>query len=79
MTRSDLEVDDRSAVKRGHAAPQEARRHTEKSLAAIPAGPSTRRSLRRIADPEVHASLAVLGPETDREGVLARIAEQTGR
>ena len=50
---------------------------TEKSLAAIPAGPSARRSLQRIADPEIQASLAVLRPEADGEGVLARIAEQT--
>ena len=79
VARGDLDADDRSAVEA--LVTRHLKKHggsTEKSLAAIPAGPSTRRSLQRIADPEIHASLAVLGPETDGDGVLARIAERTG-
>ncbi len=79
VARGDLDADDRSAVEA--LVTRHIKKHggsTEKSLAAIPAGPSTRRSLKRIADPEIHASLAVLDPEIDGEGVLARIAERTG-
>ncbi len=79
VARGDLDVDDRSAVEA--LVTRHLKKHggsTEKSLAAIPAGPSTRRSLQQVADPEINASLAVLGPETDGEGVLARIAGRTG-
>ena len=40
----------------------------EKSLAAIPAGPSTRESLARIGDADVEASLAHLGLDSTRAG-----------
>jgi eukaryotic-like serine/threonine-protein kinase len=79
VARGDLDADDRSAVEA--LVTRHLKKHggsTERSLAAIQAGPSTRRSLQQVADPEIHASLAVLGPETDREGVLGRIAERTG-
>ena len=78
VARGDLDADDRSAVEA--LVTRHLKKHggsTEMSLAAIPAGPSTRRSLQRIADPEIDASLAVLGPETDAEGAPARIAERT--
>src|SRR4051812_764365 len=38
----------------------------EKSLAAIPAGPSTRESLARIGDADVEASLAHIGLDSTR-------------
>ncbi len=78
VARGDLDADDRSAVEA--LVTRHLKKHgdsTEKSLAAIPAGASTRRSLQRIADPEIDASLAVMGPETDGEGVLTRIPERT--
>jgi serine/threonine protein kinase/tetratricopeptide (TPR) repeat protein len=62
VDRGDLDEDDRSAVDalvarhiKKHGG------HVEKSLAAIPAGRSTRESLVRIADPDVGATLAHLG------------------
>ena len=79
VARGDLDADDRSAVEALVA--RHLKKHgdsTEKSLAAIPAVPSLQRSLLRIGDPEIGASLAVLRPETDGVGALARIAEQTG-
>ena len=80
VARGDLDADDRSAVEA--LVTRHIKKHggsTEKSMAAIPAGPSTRRSLQRIADPEIHASLAVLGPETDGEGCLPGSPSGPGR
>jgi eukaryotic-like serine/threonine-protein kinase len=79
VSRGDLDTDDRSAVEALVA--RHLKKHgdsTEKSLAAIPAVPSLQRSLLRIADPDIGASLAVLGPETDRDASLARLFERTG-
>jgi serine/threonine-protein kinase len=61
--RGDLDHDDRSAVDALVA--RHIKRHggdVERSLAAIPAGRSTRESLARIDDPDVGGTLAHLGP-----------------
>jgi serine/threonine-protein kinase len=52
---------------------------TEKSLAAIPAGSATRQSLHRITDPELGASLAILGPagEVKLDGLRSQVTEVT--
>ncbi|HKI17251.1 MAG TPA: serine/threonine-protein kinase, partial [Isosphaeraceae bacterium] len=79
VARGDLDADDRSAVEALVA--RHHKKHgdsTEKSLAAIPAVPSLQRSLLRIADPDLGASLAVRAPETDGDGTLSRIFERTG-
>ena len=79
MARGDLDADDLSAVEALVA--RHLKRHgdsTENSLAAIPSAPFLQRSLLRIGDPEIRASLAVLGPKTDGEGALARIVDRTG-
>src|ERR1035438_2260051 len=79
VARGDLDADDRNAVEALVARHQ--KKHgdsTEKSLAAIPAVPSLQRSLLRIADADIGASLAVLAPETDGDGTPARIFERTG-
>ncbi len=63
VARGDLDADDRSAVEALVA--RHHKKHgdsTEKSLAAIPAAPSLRQSLLQIADPDLGASLAILGP-----------------
>src|SRR3954449_615490 len=60
--RGDLDADDRSAVEALVA--RHLKKHggdVERSLAAIPAGRSTRESLARIGDPDVGGTLAHLG------------------
>ena len=60
--RGDLDPDDRSAVEALVA--RHLKKHggdVEQSLAAIPAGRSTRASLARIGDPGIEASLAHVG------------------
>ena len=77
--RGDLDADDRSAVLALVA--RHLKKHgdsIENSLAAIPAGPSTRQSLLSIADHDIGASLAILGPRTDGEDKPARNFERTG-
>ena len=77
--RGDLDADDRSAVLALVA--HHLKKHgdnIEKSLAAIPAGPSTRQSLLSIADHDIGASVAILGPRTDGEDKPARNLERTG-
>lgn len=62
VARGDLDADDRSAVDALLA--RHLRKHggdVERSLAAIPAGRSTRESLARIDDPEIGATLAHVG------------------
>ncbi len=79
VARGDLDADDRSAVEALVALHN--KKHgdsTENSLAALPAVPSLRRSLLRIADADIGASLAVLGPETDGDGTPAGMIERTG-
>jgi len=63
VARGDLDTDQRAVVEAMVGV--HVKKHggsTEKSLAAIPAGRSSRESLARIADPEIEASLACLGP-----------------
>jgi eukaryotic-like serine/threonine-protein kinase len=63
VDRGDLDADDRSAVEALVA--RHLKKHggdLERSLAALPAGRSTRESLARVGDAEVEASLAHLGP-----------------
>jgi len=58
----DLDADDRAAIEA--LAARHLKKHggsTEKSLAAIPAGRSTRDSLARIGDPDIGGTLARLG------------------
>jgi serine/threonine-protein kinase len=67
--RGDLDVDDRSAVEALVA--RHLKKHggdVERSLAAIPAGRSTRESLARIDDPDVGGTLAHLGPSSTQRG-----------
>src|SRR4051794_12830711 len=67
--RGDLEADDRSAVEALVA--RHLKKHggdVERSLAAIPAGRSTRESLARIDDPDVGSPLAHLGSASTRNG-----------
>jgi serine/threonine protein kinase len=62
VARGDLDSEDRSAVEALVA--RHLKKHgddVERSLAAIPAGRSTRESLARIADPDVGGTLARLG------------------
>jgi serine/threonine protein kinase/tetratricopeptide (TPR) repeat protein len=62
VARGDLDADDRSAVEALVA--RHLKKHggdVERSLAAIPAGRSTRESLARIADPDLGGTLARLG------------------
>ncbi len=74
--RGDLDADDRTAVEALVA--RHLKKHggsTEKSLAALPAARSTQRSLARIEDPELAASLAGLpgigaGPDSGGERTL---------
>ncbi len=77
--RGDLEADQRAIIEamvglhlKKHAG------STEKSLAAIPAGASTRRTLARITDRDLGASLALLPPATDGDGVISRVSDRTG-
>ena len=77
--RGDLEADQRAIIEamvglhlKKHAG------STEKSLAAIPSAASTRQTLERIADRDLGASLSLLGPDTDGDGVRSLIGEQTG-
>src|SRR4051812_22274546 len=67
--RGDLDADDRSAVEALVA--RHLKKHggdVERSLAAIPAGRSTRESLARIDDPDVGGTLAHLGSASTRPG-----------
>ena len=78
VVRGDLDADDRSAVLALVA--RHLKKHgdsIENSLAAIPAGPSTRQSLLSIADHDIGASLTILGPQTDGEDKPARNFERT--
>src|SRR6516162_2629813 len=62
VARGDLEADDRAAVEA--LVGRHLKKHggdVEKSLAAIPAGRSTRESLAGIADPDIGGTLAHLG------------------
>src|SRR5262245_28318682 len=66
--RGDLDADDRSAVKALVA--RHLKKHggdVDRSLAAIPAGRSTRESLARSGDPEVGGTLAHLGPASTQQ------------
>ena len=51
----------------------------EKSLAAIPAGRSTRESLARLGDPDLEATLAHVGPASTRAGRRRRPHRQLRR
>ena len=67
--RGDLDADDRSAVEALVA--RHIKKHggdVEQSLAAIPAGRSTRESLARIDDPDVGGTLAHLGSASTQNG-----------
>jgi serine/threonine-protein kinase len=67
--RGDLDADDRSAVEALVA--RHLKKHggdVERSLAAIPAGHSTRESLARIDDPDVGGPLARLGSASTQHG-----------
>ena len=67
--RGDLDADDRAAVEALVA--RHIKKHggdVEKSLAAIPAGRSTRESLARIDDPDVGGTLAHLGSASTEHG-----------
>jgi serine/threonine-protein kinase len=67
--RGDLDADDRSAVKA--LVERHIKKHggdVERSLAAIPAGRSTRESLARIDDPDVGGTLAHLGSASTQHG-----------
>src|SRR3954463_11596262 len=67
--RGDLDADDRSAVDALVA--RHIKKHggdVEKSLAAIPAGRSTRENLAQVGDPDVGGSLAHLGPASTQQG-----------
>jgi serine/threonine-protein kinase len=66
--RADLDGDDRSAVEALVARHLKRHGDVERSLAAIPAGRSTRESLARVADPEVGGTLAHLGSASTRPG-----------
>src|SRR5262245_28178440 len=62
VVRDDLDADDRAAVEALVA--RHLKKHgddPERSLAAIPAGRSTRESLVRLADPELEGTLARVG------------------
>jgi tetratricopeptide (TPR) repeat protein/tRNA A-37 threonylcarbamoyl transferase component Bud32 len=62
VARGDLGEDDRAAIEA--LVVRHIRKHggsTEKSLAAVAAGRSTRESLGRVADPEIEATLGYLG------------------
>src|SRR5262249_54884548 len=67
--RGDLDADDRSVVEA--LVVRHIRKHgdnVERSLAAIPAGRSTRESLARIDDPEVGGTLIHLGSAMTHQG-----------
>src|SRR3954449_1164150 len=67
--RGDLDADDRSAVEA--LVERHIKKHggdVERSLAAIPAGRSTRESLARIDDPDVGGTLAHLGSASTQHG-----------
>ncbi len=68
VVRGDLDADDRSAVESLVA--RHIRKHgdVERSLAAIPAGRSTRESLALIDDPDVGGTLAHLGTASTQNG-----------
>jgi serine/threonine-protein kinase len=69
VDRGDLDADDRSAVEALMA--RHLKKHSgdvERSLAAIPAGRSTRESLARIDDPDVGGTLAHLGSASTEHG-----------
>jgi serine/threonine-protein kinase len=72
VERGGLDADDRAAV--DALVLRHLKKHggsTAKSLAALPAGASTRRSLERVADPDLGASLAGLGTDPDRDSGAA--------
>src|SRR6516164_3977648 len=67
--RGDLDADDRAAVDALVA--RHLKKHggdVERSLAAIPAGRSTRESLAGINDPDVGGTLAYLGSASTQQG-----------
>jgi serine/threonine-protein kinase len=69
VARGDLDDDDRSAIEALVA--RHLRKHggdTERSLAAIPAGRSTREGLAEIGDPDVGGTLAHLGYASTQQG-----------
>src|SRR5262245_52973517 len=69
VSRGNLDADDRSAVDALVA--RHLKRHggdVERSLAAIPAGRSTRESLARLDDPDVGGTLAHLGSASTQQG-----------
>src|SRR4051795_9746770 len=69
VARGDLDTDDRSAVEALVA--RHLKKHggdVERSLAAIPAGRSTRESLAGIDDPAVGGTLAHLGSASTQHG-----------
>src|SRR6478752_4553967 len=73
--RGDLDADDRSAVEALVA--RHLKRHggdVDRSLAAIPAGRSTREGLARVADADIEASLACLGSRSTEPGDPDRTA-----
>ena len=72
VARGDLDADQRSAVEA--MAAMHLKKHggdAERSLAAIPAGRSTHRSLAGVGDADIEASLAHLGPAATLAGEAA--------
>src|SRR5262245_14794517 len=84
VARGDLDADQRAAV--AAMAALHVKKHggdTEKSLAAIPAGPSTRARLAALGDPELDGTIARLGsgstdPDGDRTATYAVGAATSG-
>src|SRR5580658_4727256 len=67
--RGDLDADDRSAIDALVA--RHVKKHggdVERSLAAIPAGRSTREDLAQLGDADIAASIAQLGPGSTQRG-----------
>ena len=80
VARGDLDADDRAAVEALVAL--HLKKHggdAEQSLAAVPAGRSTRESLARLGDPEIEATLAHVGPASTQAGRRRRPHRQLRR
>src|SRR5215468_11749836 len=75
VERGDLDADDRAAVEALVA--RHLKKHggdAEKSLAAIPAGRSTRESLAALGDPAIEHTLTQLAPASDGDADADRTA-----
>ena len=80
VARGDLDADERAAVEALVAL--HLKKHggdAEKSLAAIPAGRSTRESLARLGDPDIEATLGHVGSASTRAGRRRRPHRQLRR